>query len=208
MVSADADVRRCPPLPKCGQERTSGREPRDKHPDSYACSIMRNIEVKVRVDDLEPVRVAALALGAEDHGTLVQVDQFFTPTQGRLKLRTEGTRSTLIAYDRPDASEARGSEYVLAEVSDPDGLSEALVAAVGRGVEVRKARHFLVHGHTRIHLDTVERLGTFVELETVVGDGLSDEAGTLELGTLRSRLGLDAAQVVPVAYADLIDPPS
>ena len=52
----------------------------------------RNVEVKIRVDDLAALGARALALGAADHGLLAQTDVYFeTPPERatRLKLRIQ-----------------------------------------------------------------------------------------------------------------------
>jgi adenylate cyclase class IV len=48
-----------------------------------------NVEVKLRVEALEPIAVRLRALGARDHGRIRQIDTYFwTPAPGtRLKLR-------------------------------------------------------------------------------------------------------------------------
>lgn len=44
-------------------------------------------------------------------------------------------------------------------------LKEALGRAMGIHGEVNKMRYLYVYGQTRIHLDSVESLGDFMELE-------------------------------------------
>lgn len=105
---------------------------------------MRNIESKFRCDDHEGVRTRALAMGATGAGLLEQVDKFFEVPSGRLKLRIEGDRGTLVAYDRPDRPEARDSEYSLFHTEDPEALEEALRRALPAGPEVHKRRHLLL----------------------------------------------------------------
>ncbi len=166
---------------------------------------MQNIETKARVDDLDRVRRLALDLGASDRGTFHDIDTYFVVGHGRLKLRvTEGTPSgTLIAYHRLDQLESRISDYTLAAVPDPDALRQALSETLGVLVTVRKSRRLLLFGATRIHLDEVEALGTFAELETVMDGQTRGEAET-EHRFLRAKLGLDQAEIVPVSYSDLL----
>src|SRR5262245_58639837 len=95
----------------------------------------RNVEVKVRVDDLEGIRARALALGAADGGLLRQVDTYFAiPAErgGRLKLREHRDgRAELIAYRRPDIPGLRASHFHLVAVADPTPLGQALAHALG-----------------------------------------------------------------------------
>ena len=166
---------------------------------------MRNWELKCRCGDLEAVRGRALALGARDVGVLEQTDTFFPAPEGRLKLREFGEGAgELIAYRRADGTEARGSDYLLCQVSEPERLREALAFALGTRVVVRKRRRLLLWRHTRIHLDDVEGLGSFVELETVMS-GQTDAAARAELEEAAAALGLDACEPVSGAYVDLLE---
>jgi homotetrameric cytidine deaminase len=162
----------------------------------------RNVEIKAR--DADPGRTLerALGLGAADEGVLTQRDTYFGGARGRLKLREEDGGAYLIAYVRPDADEARTSAYRLADVADPAALREALDAALGTRVVVDKRRHLLLWEGVRIHLDEVEGLGAFVELEGVAPPE-SDLTREHELvARLRDELAL--GEPVAVSYSDLL----
>jgi predicted adenylyl cyclase CyaB len=165
---------------------------------------MRNIEVKVRCPDLEAARLRAQALGASDEGFIPQCDTFFEAPAGRLKLRVfQDGSGELIGYRRADGADARPSDYLIHKTSNPETLKEVLAYALGERGTVRKRRRLYLYRHTRIHLDEVEGLGTFVELETVIRDQPQHDAQA-ELEDVRLALGLDACEVVPVAYLDLL----
>jgi predicted adenylyl cyclase CyaB len=68
---------------------------------------------------------------------------------------------------------------------------------------VRKKRRLYMADRTRIHLDDVEGLGTFVELEVVLRDGEDAERGNAVARETMARLGIDESQLVEGAYADL-----
>ncbi len=167
----------------------------------------RNVELKVRDADPTATLARALALpGVRDEGELRQRDTYFAATTGRLKLREEtgarGGRATLIAYTRPDEATARTSSYRLAPVADPVELRETLDASLGTLVVVDKRRRLLLWETVRIHLDEVDGLGTFAELEGVAG-GASDLTTEQErVARLRELLGL--GEVVPGSYSDLL----
>jgi homotetrameric cytidine deaminase len=162
----------------------------------------RNVEFKARDADPAATLQRALALGASDEGVLRQRDTYFGRARGRLKLREEDGGARLIAYVRPDAGEARTSAYRLADVGDPTAVREALDAALGTLVVVDKRRHLLLYANVRIHLDDVEGLGSFVELEGVAAPD-SDLSGEHELvDRLRSELGL--SEPVAGSYSDLL----
>lgn len=167
--------------------------------------LRRNVELKAR--DPDPVRSLAACgeLGAEDAGVLVQRDTYFRAAHGRLKLREEeGAAAHLIAYVRPDSTAARESAYRLVEVSRPDELREALAATLGVEAVVSKHRHLFLWDNVRIHLDEVEGLGSFVEIEAVapIGSDLSREREQVD--ELCERLAIAEASLVAESYCDLL----
>jgi homotetrameric cytidine deaminase len=166
----------------------------------------RNVEIKARDRDPAATLERALELGASDEGVLTQRDTYFAGARGRLKLREQeggrGPIAQLIAYARADGDEARTSNYRLAEVGDPEALREALDAALGTLVVVDKRRHLLRYENVRIHLDEVQGLGSFVELEGVAPPE-SDLAREHELvARLQAQLAL--GEPVAVSYSDLL----
>jgi homotetrameric cytidine deaminase len=165
----------------------------------------RNVELKARDPEPERSLERARALGAEDRGELRQRDTYFAAPRGRLKLREqEPGGAELIAYERADAAAARESRYRIAPVEDPAAVREALDAALGTVVVVDKRRHLLLWEGVRIHLDRVEGLGDFLELEGVVGAG-SDLAGEGALvERLRTELAIPDDAIEATGYADLL----
>ena len=142
--------------------------------------------------------------GATPAGVLRQVDTFFRVPSGRLKLRDFGDGSgELISYRRADEACARRSDYRIIPTHDPAALAELLAHALGACGVVRKTRTLLLWRSTRIHLDEVEGLGRFVELETVL-ERLTEVAAAEEHRALASALGLRSEDVVPEAYVDLL----
>jgi homotetrameric cytidine deaminase len=163
-----------------------------------------NVELKARAPDLEGTAARCLALGAVNQGELHQTDTYFMARRGRLKLRSQaGLESELIAYRRPDTAEASESTYV--RVPAPDTIVEALDAALGSSVVVvSKRRRLLLWEGVRIHLDEVEGLGSFVELEAVLPDAGDLETARAKVARLRSELGIEDHALVSVGYADLL----
>lgn len=165
-----------------------------------------NLELKARDADPEATVARCVALGATDHGVLAQRDVYFTARWGRLKLRVEegAVGGELIAYRRPDKAEAAESAYVLAPVSEPDALVEALEAALGVVVVVIKRRRLFRWEGVRIHVDDVDELGSFIELEAVFPDAGDHATGQAKLVRLRTELGIEDDALVSVGYADLL----
>jgi len=134
-----------------------------------------------------------------------QGDTYFRVPRGRLKMRRirDSPRGTLIYYDRPDRAESRYSEYYLAPVDDAEEVETLLDTALGTLVKVGKTRHLFSYSATRIHLDQVENLGCFVELETVMQYQTEEEARA-EHELVKQTLGLDERETVAVSYSDLL----
>jgi adenylate cyclase class IV len=167
----------------------------------------RNIEIKARIDSVEALLPRARALADGDAVPIEQDDTFYRAPHGRLKLRRFADGSAeLIHYHRPDGPEARASDYVRVPAVDFDGLAAALERALGSGGRVRKRRLLLHAGQTRVHLDRVEGLGDFIELEVVLREGQPDDEGRAIAERLMDALGLQHAERVPGAYLDLLGP--
>ena len=164
----------------------------------------RNIEIKARIESVESLLPRCAALATEGPFEIRQDDTFFRCSTGRLKLRDflDG-RGELIFYRRSDASGPKESFYLRSETSTPAALRESLVLAYGEAGRVRKRRTFFLAGRTRIHLDRVEGLGDFLELEVVLDEGERGEAGRLEAEALMTRLGIGIGDLVEGAYVDL-----
>ena len=146
------------------------------------------------------------AAAAADSGptTIHQDDTFFPCPNGRLKLRKRSeTEGELIFYQRPDKSGPKESFYVLAPTASPDRLREALTLAYGTIGRVRKTRILFVVGRTRIHLDRVEGLGEFLELEVVLAENEPVEVGRAEAQAILQKLGVKPEQLLSGAYIDL-----
>jgi len=165
-----------------------------------------NIEIKARVADLERLQRAAAQLSEAPYQVIPQVDTFFNCPHGRIKLRElSADHAQLVYYQRADITGPKHSEYQIFETSNPAGLKSILSDAYGvRGV-VTKTRYLYMVGQTRIHLDVVEGLGTFLELEVVLQPGQTDAEGQQIAHQLMQQLGIEDADLIDAAYIDLAE---
>ena len=165
-----------------------------------------NIEIKARTRDFEEVRRRAESLSDTLVEVIPQEDIFFNTEKGRLKLRILALNlGQLIYYTRPDQQGPKRSEYHFYETPDPENLKRVLELAYGiRGV-VKKTRYLYLVGQTRVHLDDVEGLGQFMELEVVMGEGQGDAQGQAIAEGLMSRLGVGRGDLLEGAYMDLLE---
>ncbi|HWH81873.1 MAG TPA: class IV adenylate cyclase [Burkholderiaceae bacterium] len=169
----------------------------------------RNVEIKARIDSVEALLPRARACADGEPEPIAQDDTFFHCAHGRLKLRVFADgRGELIAYERPDAGGPKTSDYAITPVAAPDALRATLARALGVRGRVVKQRTLLRIGRTRVHLDRVAGLGDFLELEVVLRDGESADAGVAEAHALLERLQVDATRLVAGAYLDLLPPPT
>jgi len=165
----------------------------------------RNIEIKARVDDLAELARRAAAIATQGPTEIAQDDTFFRCESGRLKLRAfSATDGELIFYRRADAQGPKESFYVRTPTDTPDSLRECLSLAYGDAGRVVKHRTLYLVGRTRVHLDRVDGLGDFMELEVVLQDAEPVEAGIREAHALMERLGVHPSQLVETAYVDLL----
>jgi len=165
----------------------------------------RNVELKARVVDLSAVEACARSIADRGPFDLTQDDTFFACANGRLKLRELAPdRGELIFYRRPDVAGPKVSEYVITPTPSPAAMRETLGRALGVIGRVRKRRRlYLVEG-TRVHLDRVEGLGSFLELEVVLAESQSATDGERVALRLLPVLGVSEQDLVEGAYVDLL----
>lgn len=164
-----------------------------------------NVEIKAKVRDPQSLLQRARNLADTQPEIIHQHDTFFTAAQGRLKLRVfaDGT-GELIRYQRADATGPKVSDYAITRTNDPEGLADVLANSCGVIGVVKKKRTLLLAGRTRIHIDEVENLGWFMELEVVLGEGESISGGEEETHRLMAGLGIEKADLIEGAYLDML----
>lgn len=165
----------------------------------------RNIEIKAKIDNIEALAVAAAGLTDQGRIEIDQDDTFFRCPDGRLKLREFSAQAgELIFYVRPDDPGPKESFYCIAGTSTPAAMRDALAHAYGVVGRVKKHRTLFMAGRTRIHLDRVESLGDFLELEVVLSEGEDPQSGLDEARRLLALLGIHPSQLQAGAYVDLL----
>jgi adenylate cyclase class IV len=163
-----------------------------------------NIEIKARLRDPTGMRAVVERLSDRPVETIAQHDTFFPSPHGRLKLRQFSPEAgELIFYNRADIADTKQSDYVIAPTSAPERLGAVLSAALGSQQTVVKTRLLFGVGQTRIHLDSVVGVGSFIELEVVLRPDQSPAEGHLIARQLMSALDIRDSDLVECAYADL-----
>ena len=166
---------------------------------------MKNIEIKSPLADRPGTEERLRSLGAKLEWTRRQVDTFFNSPSGWLKLReVEGCPSELISYRRSvENSGPRESDYHILRIDEPSALYSVLESSLGILGRVEKQRALWIYRNTRVHLDRVEGLGDFLELETVLGD-IDSAEGTAESEEVINLIKLDRESLISVPYLELL----
>lgn len=164
----------------------------------------RNVELKAV--DPEPDRSLEIchALGAVDRAVIRQRDTYFHVGRGGLKLREESPgRPHLIQFQRPDRPEQRQSSYRIVVVEDAETARAALATALGIAGVVVKRRHLFLWKQVRIHLDEVDGLGHFIELEAVAPAQSELTAEHRLIAELRERFAITDDRLCAEGYLAL-----
>ena len=167
---------------------------------------MKNIEIKVQIKNIEALLPALRRLCVRKIGVIHQTDTYYNIARGRLKVRETRNANVaeLIYYHRPNTALARISAYSIVRVSSANvhQLKNILVSVLGVYTNVRKERTLYKWRQTRIHIDRVEKLGWFLELETPI-NGRSRVNAQKEYAHVYRALALQTYDPIPTSYADL-----
>ncbi len=165
----------------------------------------RNVEIKARIKSIDALISKVTALAAGKPIEIEQDDTFFRCENGRLKLREFANKSgELIFYQRPDLPGPKESFYLRVPIAETASLRETLSRACGQLGRIHKHRTLYLIGRTRVHLDRIQDLGHFLELEVVLSEGESAQAGVEVAHKLMAQLGIESEQLIDCAYIDLL----
>jgi adenylate cyclase class IV len=165
----------------------------------------RNVEIKARVENVALLQPTVATLASEGPLEIAQDDTFFRCDNGRLKLRAFSLDSgELIFYRRTNQRGPKESFFLRSPTSSPETLRESLSLAYGQIGRIRKYRTLYLVGRTRVHLDRVEGLGHFLELEVMLVGDEPAETGVREAHELMDQLGVQPDQLIEGAYLDLM----
>ncbi|KAM3957645.1 uncharacterized protein ACR2FA_008354 [Aphomia sociella] len=172
---------------------------------------MRNIEIKARIADYDSICKIAEELSGGPPTVIAQDDTFYRVNKGRLKMRFYSDSSaTLVRYDRVDEGGPKLCDYDLIQFPSSDSekakqLDEVLRKCIGSRGRVVKERKLYMVGQTRVHIDSVQDLGHFMELEVVLRPDQSAEEGRSIARDLQNRLHVKDEDLIECAYVDLLD---
>ena len=163
----------------------------------------RNLELKARINS--PTRIVRiLRTNAEFLREIRQTDTYFVVRKGRLKLReVAGEAAEMIYYERNEGKGPRWSDFERTPVPPGFRLKRALQQSLGIRVIVKKRRRIFYYKKIgRVHVDAVNGLGYFVELE-IESSGNLAKAEMIQR-ELVALLGIERKNEVRNSYSDLI----
>jgi predicted adenylyl cyclase CyaB len=162
-----------------------------------------NLELKARISSISGAIRTARHIQAQSQGILRQRDIYYNVSHGRLKLRIINNHSAeLIFYNRPNRNGSLFSNYIVLPVSNMRLSNELCTAAFGQKIIVKKKRCLFLYKNSRIHLDEVLNLGTFIEFEVLVKHGVR-QAQKL-LAELCMEFAITKAATTCFSYSDLL----
>ncbi len=165
-----------------------------------------NVEIKAKITDLQEIKKSIEQLCSSDPTVLNQRDIYYDAKNGRLKLRTFSVNEgELIYYERQNIEGPKRSDYSIYKTTDPVKLNETLNSSLEVIGVVEKRRTVYIYGQTRIHLDEVNNLGNFIELEVVLKADQDFEEAISIAKEIIETLGISDKDLIKGSYIDLIN---
>ena len=164
-----------------------------------------NIEIKAKSNNQDTIRKILKSKNANFKGADYQIDTYFKVSNGRLKLREGKIENHLIHYQRKNKKGPKQSDVILFKSNPKSSLKEILTKALGILVVVNKKREIYFIDNVKFHIDVVEDLGTFVEIEAIDNDGTIGKNKLLEQCQFFLNLfKISQENLVSVSYSDLL----
>ena len=164
-----------------------------------------NIEIKSVISDCESTKERLKELGIKEEYSMYQKDIFYQVPFGRLKLRSiDNSQHELIIYFRNNTKSPKPSKYYRIHTTHPNLINRVLIKIFGiRGV-VEKDRVLFLQNNIRFHIDEVKNLGSYFEIEYIVGDSELEVRAQEKVSSLLRILGISERQLISDSYIDLV----
>ena len=167
---------------------------------------IKNFEFKARVTNPDNYEQKLLTLNPVFKGEDHQKDTYFKVSSGRLKLREGNIENALINYNRENTNDAKLSEIILYQHHPDKALKDILSLQLGIMTVVDKKRRIYFIDNVKFHFDSVEGLGTFIEVEAI------DDKEQYSIDELKAQCDqyfrffeLDKSNLIDKSYSDLIE---
>ena len=164
-----------------------------------------NVEFKAHCENPDRVRDLLAKEGADYKGRDHQVDVYFNVPNGRLKLRKGNIENSLIGYQREDIASAKQSNVHLFRTEPGTPLEAILTTTLGVKVIIDKQRDIYFIGNVKFHVDEVQGLGSFVEVEAIDLEGnIEREKLQQQCNQYKTLLGIRDEDLLAKSYSDLL----
>jgi len=166
------------------------------------------VELKARVDDHEVLRKKLSTLGAQYSGTFQQTDLYFRVPEGRLKLREvkDSNITELIYYKRENIAGPKNDDVFILRIQEAEELKMILKKILTPLKVIEKVREIYQYKGTQIHLDTVKKLGKFIEFERKTNNySHTTKKDHQILEKLMSQLEIPSNNLEVLSYSDFTE---
>lgn len=164
-----------------------------------------NIEIKSRCNDFTHIISHFASSMGVTRVEMRQEDTFFNVPRGKLKMRCDKDgQCELIYYRRSSVDGIMTSSYHRQKVEQPMEKTSELRDRYGIAAVVRKHRIAFIAGHVRVHLDEVESLGKFLEIEVLANSESERNSAKHLARKLMSVLHIEKGDLIEDAYEDLL----
>lgn len=167
------------------------------------------VEIKATCHDPDRVRKILLDHNARFVGEDHQIDTYFVVDSGRLKLREGDIENSLIYYNRPNDAGPKRSDVQLYQTQKESGLKNVLKSFLDELVVVDKRREIYFIDSVKFHIDRVEGLGSFIEIEAIDNDGsIGEESLRSQCDQYLELLGIPESDLLTDSYSDMLAVPT
>lgn len=164
-----------------------------------------NIEIKAKLSDPQKIRDILEKLNADYKGCDHQIDTYFKCKEGRLKLRSGNIENSLIFYERKNQKGPKSSNVLFERLKPGNKIKNILTKVYDIKIEVNKQRHIYFIDNVKFHVDSVEGLGKFVEIEAIDSDGkIGPEKLNKQCNKYIQLLGIRNEEMIEESYSDLL----
>ena len=174
--------------------------------ESQSTASHKMVELKAKVNELDAFRKKLNDFESKLVGTFHQTDTYFEVPEGRLKLRQfkGSSDAELIFYDRENIAGPKQDDAFLLRIQDAEDFKTVLKRILKQTIIIKKEREIYMHQGTKIHLDTVQGLGKFIEFERQTSDKLETVKKDQQvLEELRKQLQISPNSLETLSYSDL-----
>lgn len=164
-----------------------------------------NVEFKAKCSNVEKIREILKNSGADFKGIDRQIDTYFQVNKGRLKLREGNIENHLIYYEREDKGGSKQSKVILYKTVPESPIKEILRKSVGVLAIVDKKREIYFIENVKFHVDLVEGLGEFIEVEAIdYESNIGEKRLQEQCDYYKDLLEVKESDFISVSYSDLI----